>query len=65
MLRIADPSYTKGECPCRPLAHLILDNSGSDVFAWCRAQAAIQPHLGGLLECGGLWTRAARLLGAH
>ena len=28
-------------------------------------QVANQPHYGGLLECGGLWTWAARLPCAH
>ena len=50
----------QGEFQCRQLAHLILDNSQSEVFACSQAQAAIQPHFGMPLECGGMWTHAAR-----
>ena len=31
----------------------------------CHAQAANQPHSGGLLECGGSWTWANRLSYIH
>ena len=57
-------NFTKSEFSCRPLAHQFVDNSGLQVFTCSQAQA-IQPHSGGLLECGGLWTHVARLPCAH
>ena len=39
--------------------------SGVEVFACSLAGAAVQPHYGGLLECGGPWTQAARLSCTH
>ena len=56
------PHYiTKGEFPCRPPDQHIIYNSGSEVFACSKAQAAIQPQFGGPLGCAGLCTHAPRL----
>ena len=50
----------------RPLAHNILvNNSELEVYACRSAQAANQPHSGGLPECRGPWTQATGLPSTH